>query len=390
MTYPVDWWHERKKDLISLVRTHSPVYVYNEEVVNDTLFDLLSIDAIDSLFYPLHINHHPQILEQANRLGAGFRCVSSTEISYLLECFPSMKPGKLLLIPNTTCPHDYNYGLKLGVNVVVNSLHPLRAWPDIFRKREIFIGIDMDNQKKSSESSTSHQYPSGTRISYSQIEPLMEILDRMGISLKGVHIQCHGSMHDSPELTKALSSLFENTSHFSDVAFLTLSNGLCKAIKDGQGKLDISLLTGDLEHFSDSYPWAKLWFDPGSDVVSHAGALLTSVHQVYKSEGIDIVKIDVDMKSLIQRGLLHGRDHHVLNLSKVNEEATKLTHIIGQDGEPWNGLGYMKKLSPAKKGDILLFTNAGAYGSDADLSTHFGEPVSEYYLRARRICQVPI
>ena len=137
MTYPVDWWYERKNELISLVHSNSPVYVYNEEAINDTLFDLLSIDAIESLFYPFHINHHPQVLEQVNRLGAGFGCVSSPEISCLLERFPLMKPEEFLFIPNYLCPHDYEYGLELGVNVVVNRLHPLRTWPDIFRNRKV-------------------------------------------------------------------------------------------------------------------------------------------------------------------------------------------------------------------------------------------------------------
>ncbi|MBW1887058.1 MAG: hypothetical protein JRI52_01735 [Deltaproteobacteria bacterium] len=73
-----------------------------------------------------------------------------------------------------------------------------------------------------------------------------------------------------------------------------------------------------------------------------------------------------------------------------NEEATMLANIIGQNGKPWNGLCYVKKLAPVKEGDILLITNAGAYGPETDLSPHFRGSISEHYLRARRICQVPI
>lgn len=118
--------------------------------------------------------------------------------------------------------------------------------------------------------------------------------------------------------------------------------------------------------------------------------LLISVDQVYKSKEIYCVKIDADIKSLIQRGLFNGRHPHILNLSKVNEEATILANIIWQDCEPWNGLCYMKKLAPVKEREILLITNAGAYGPETDLSIHFRESISEHYLRARRICQVPI
>ncbi len=390
MTYPVDWWYERKNELISLVHANSPVYVYNEEVINDTLFDPLSIDAIDSLFYPIHINHHPQILEQVNRLGAGFGCVSSLELSYLLERFSLMKPEEFLFTPNYICPHDYEYGLKLGVNVVVDTFHPLKTWTDLFRNREIFIGIDTDNKGTSSKLSTNHQYPSVPKISYSHIEPLMEILDRIGVSVKGIHIQRNSCIHDSLELTETASSLVEIYRHFPDVSFLSLGNGMGISTNSGQDKLDIPVLTRDLEQFREFYPWSKLWFDPGSHIISYAGVLLISVDQVYKNNGIYCVKIDADIKSLIQQGLFNGRHHNILNLSKVNEEATMLASIIWQDCEPWNGLCYMKKLAPVKERDILLITDAGAYGPETDLNTDFRESISEHYLKARRICQVSI
>lgn len=108
--------------------------------------------------------------------------------------------------------------------------------------------------------------------------------------------------------------------------------------------------------------------------------------QVYKGKEIYYVKMDADIKSLIQQRLFNGRPHHILNLSKVDEDATMLANIIGQDCEPWNELCYMKKLVPVKEKDILLITNAGAYAHEGGLSPHFRESVSEHFLRARRIC----
>ena len=46
-----------------------PLYVFDEETLNEILFDLLSIDVIDCLFYPVHANPHPKILRKAVEQG---------------------------------------------------------------------------------------------------------------------------------------------------------------------------------------------------------------------------------------------------------------------------------------------------------------------------------
>ena len=51
-----EWWHARKAELLALAEEGSPLYVYNEETLNETLFDLLSIEAVNRIFYPVKIS----------------------------------------------------------------------------------------------------------------------------------------------------------------------------------------------------------------------------------------------------------------------------------------------------------------------------------------------
>ncbi|MCP4666795.1 MAG: hypothetical protein GY849_10550 [Deltaproteobacteria bacterium] len=60
--FPDDWWRFRKEALLALVHKKCPLYVYNEETLDDTFINLLAIDAIDGLFYLVHENPHPRIL----------------------------------------------------------------------------------------------------------------------------------------------------------------------------------------------------------------------------------------------------------------------------------------------------------------------------------------
>ena len=63
-----EWWHARKGELLALAEEGSPLCVYNEETLNETLFDLLSIEAVNRVFYPVKANPHPKILEKAYEL----------------------------------------------------------------------------------------------------------------------------------------------------------------------------------------------------------------------------------------------------------------------------------------------------------------------------------
>lgn len=65
-----------------------PVAVYDGETINEIIFDLLSIDSIAKLLYPLTIGPHPEILERAHTLGArlkGFYVTGRNDLPHLEE-----------------------------------------------------------------------------------------------------------------------------------------------------------------------------------------------------------------------------------------------------------------------------------------------------------------
>ena len=99
MSRTQEWWHARKETLLGLAEEKSPLYVYNEEILNDTLFDLLSIEAVSRVYYPVEANPHPKILEKAYELDVCFKCRSWTEIDRLFSLFRNISPRRILFIP---------------------------------------------------------------------------------------------------------------------------------------------------------------------------------------------------------------------------------------------------------------------------------------------------
>ena len=107
------WWFERRDELKVLSKEKCPLYVYDDETLNDTFFDLLCIDAVDTLFYTVAANPLPRILEKAYQLGAGFKCASSVELEHVSRAFPGLESQKLLFAPIFAGPEEYDYAFKL-------------------------------------------------------------------------------------------------------------------------------------------------------------------------------------------------------------------------------------------------------------------------------------
>jgi len=111
-----DWWSPRKEELLRVAGKECPIYVYNEEALNETLFDLLSIDALDLLFYPVHTNPYPKILRKAFELHVGFKCVSIDEITHVLKNFPKLEPQRILFVPDHAHGEDFERAFDFSIH----------------------------------------------------------------------------------------------------------------------------------------------------------------------------------------------------------------------------------------------------------------------------------
>jgi len=110
---------------------------------------------------------------------------------------------------------------------------------------------------------------------------------------------------------------------------------------------------------------------------------LTEVTHVVSSDGINYIRIDMDMETFI-RQVLYGIHHDILNLHRSSEGTGLTAHLIGTDSEIKGPICCEAQLGPVEKGDLLLITNTGI------LPIHSKKPFHEHYLNARKMCPVPL
>jgi len=351
------WWYARRKELMAVAATKCPVFVYNEESLNDILFDLLSLDTIDALFYPVRINPHPKILRKVFEMGGGFRCISSDELDRLFALFPEINPETVLFTSETATCEGVALAFHYGTHVLVHDIKMILDNPRIFQERELFVTLAPDNGEESS------------------VQIINEILVPFQITLAGFFIESGGHLDTNirlPGLTEALG-----TSSKGPTVILGGESGV--VLNPEKDTVDIAATRERLDVIKETYPGFSLWLEPGSGVVSGAGVLLSRVVASNEKDGIYTARIEMPADPPLEAPF-PGTPHHTVNLSRMQEETSPLTMISGQEaGRP----------VPMEEGDILLFTNMGAFRSEK-MFQKGRQGVPEHYLHARKICPVKI
>jgi len=342
----------------------SPLYVFNEETLNEMLFDLLSIDVIDRLFYPVHANAHSKILRKGVELGVGFRCISCDEMEGLLQDFRGLDPKRILFFPVAAVGRDFERAFDRGAQVVVDDLDVIRRWPDVFRNRSVFI-----RRNRGSD-------PAEIGVT--------------GTSVQGFY--CSSRTDASPPFgAEATPSFFaEALTHFPEAAVFIVGNSTEQDMRREQGFMDIPALGECLENMAHSCPEFKLWLELPYEMLACAGVLITRVVEVGDQAGTPCIRVDANLKAPICNRR-YGISHRIVNLSRPDsDETVSLTHIIGQTGGAGNWIDLPTAPAIIEQGDALILTGTGAPGAGLRPEDQGSNGSAQHYLHARSMCRVRI
>ena len=102
-----------------------------------------------------------------------------------------------------------------------------------------------------------------------------------------------------------------------------------------------------------------MWFEPGKFIVSESGIFLAKVNVLKQTTATVFAGIDSGLNHLI-RPMFYDAYHHIVNASNPegkNRIYTVVGYICETDTFAWD-----RVIQEIREGDILAFSNAGAYG----------------------------
>jgi len=376
---PTAWWREKRDELLALAAQDSPLYVYNQGTLREAAEELQKLSPVNRIFYSIKANPYPQILELFYQMDLGFECVSPGEVNHILSLFPDIDRQRILFTPNFAPRAEYEHGLGQNVIVTLDNLYPLRAWPDLFAGREIFIRIDPGHGRGHHDFVKTAGSQSKFGVSLGQIDELVKLVKKCGTRVVGLHAHSGSGILTPGNWREVASVLASLTDRLGDVRVLDLGGGLGVVEKPGQIELDLRQVSEELAQVKEVYPQLELWLEPGRFLVAHAGVLLVHVTQTKQKGNIRYVGVNTGMNTLI-RPALYGAYHEIVNLTRLYDTKRVLVNVVGPICETGDVLGHERNLPAAKESDVLLIAVVGAYGHAMSSQYNLRPPAQEKFI----------
>jgi len=374
------WWRKKQTELIERAQNESPLFVYNEESILDSIEKVKAISNVDQYFYAIKANSNKGVVETLEKNGINFECVSIGEVEYLLDLFPDMDRSRILFTPNFAEKVEYAKGLELGIMVTLDNLYPMQAWPEMFADKEVFIRLDPGQGRGHHK----HVHTAGAHSKFGvyedQLQELVELTEKYNTHVVGLHAHTGSGIRTPYNWREEALFLAKMAKNFPEVRVLDLGGGLGVPEKPGQKKLDVLAVNETLTEIKQIYPDYELWIEPGRFMVAHAGVILAKVTQFKQKAEFNYVGINVGMNSLI-RPALYGAFHEIVNLSKANNKKNLVANIVGPICESGDTFGYSRRIATPDEGDIMLIATAGAYGRVMSSSYNMRPPAKEVFLK---------
>jgi len=355
------WWMQKRDQLLQVAARNLNAYVYDRDSVRTAARSLLSLRNVDRVLYAVKANFNPELLRALDAEGVDFECVSPGEVRWLEQEVPGFDTRRVLFTPNFAPREEYAWGLDKGLQVTLDNLYPLQAWPELFANQKLFIRLDPGQGRGHHEHVKTAGVHSKFGIPMFEVEELSQLVDAAGADVIGLHAHSGSGILDPDNWRNVAAELVKVAERFPSVATIDLGGGLGIPEKPGDKTFDLARLDVTLGEIRAAYPNYQLWLEPGRFLVARAGVLLTHVTQVKGKRDMRYIGVGTGMNSLI-RPALYGAYHEIVNLSKSHLVPTETVTIVGPICETGDRLGSDRLLPVSEENDVILIANTGAYG----------------------------
>jgi len=358
---PQPWWQQAREPLLAMAGQGTPHYACHLPTVRARARELRGIGVLDRRFYAIKANPHPDILRTLEAEGFGFECVSAGELERVFAVLPGLDPTRVLFTPSFAARAEYVAALAHDAWITLDSVYPLTHWPELFRKRDLWLRLDPGYGRGHHEKVRTG---GGAKfgLALEDIDAFAAAARALDARIFGLHAHLGSGISDAGHWRDVFGHLAAVADRLGTVEALNLGGGLGVDPKPEANPFDIEALARTLSEARALCPQYALWMEPGRYLVAEAGVLLVRATQVVEKSGIMRIGVDGGMNALLRPALYNAR-HEVVNLSRIDESATQVCNIVGPICESGDVLARHRRLPPTREGDVLLLATAGAYGA---------------------------
>jgi diaminopimelate decarboxylase len=343
----------------------TPVYVYDGEGIKAHYHRLKNAfpGVKVSLHYALKALNNINILKLLRKEGAGLDAVSLQEV--WLGIRAGFTPDQIMYTPNCVDFAEIQEAIKLGVHINIDNISILEHFGNTYGNTvPCCIRLNPHIMAGGHSNISVGHIDSKFGISIYQLRHVSRVVQSHNIKVTGLHMHTGSDILDSDVFLRGAELLFDAAADFPDLEFMDFGSGFKVAYKEGDIVTDIeetgARIAQAFKEFCKSYGRElELWFEPGKFIVSESGYLLVKANVIKQTTSTVFIGVDSGQNHLI-RPMFYDAYHHILNASNP-EGISRLYSVVGYICET-DTLGYDRKISEVREGDVLVIKNAGAYG----------------------------
>ena len=351
-------------DPLDLIRKYdAPLYVYDTGVIKQKFDRLMKAITVPKfkIHYACKALTNISVLKYIKSLGAGLDTVSVQEVRLGLRA--GFDPDDITYTPNCVSIEEIIQAKDLGVRINIDNISILEQYGTLYHGAEVCIRINPHIMAGGNTNISTGHIDSKFGISFHQLPLIQRIVKTTELKVTGLHMHTGSEILDAEVFLQGAEILLNIAESFPDLQFIDFGSGFKVAYYDDGIETDIEDLGQKLSlrfnEFCKVYGRdLTLEFEPGKYLVSEAGHFLVKVNVVKQTTSTVFAGVDSGMNHLI-RPMFYNAYHKIVNISKT-EGRERIYTIVGYICET-DTFGVNRKLHEITEGDILSFSNAGAY-----------------------------
>ena len=350
----------------------TPFYYYDTRVLADTLDEVkAAMQPHDNyhMHYAVKANTNPKLLQMICKAGFGADCVSGGEIQACIAAgFPA---DKIVFAGVGKADWEIELGLDAGIfSFNVESIPELEVINEIAAERgvvaKVAFRINPNVGAHTHANITTGLAENKFGIALEDIEKVVAIAKEMkNVEFIGLHFHIGSQILEMDDFA-ALANRINEIQERLDKQGVTMKNinvggGLGIDYQDPEGNT-----IPDFKSYFDTYsrllklrPGQQLHFELGRAIVGQCGVMVARTLYVKEATVKKFVIVDAGFTELI-RPAFYDAYHKIANLNS-NEEQEKYD-VVGPICESSDVFGKERMLAKTKRGDLIGFFSAGAYG----------------------------
>ena len=342
----------------------SPLYIYDAKRIATQYQRLTSaFKGVNNLKinYAVKALSNISVLKLMKQLGSGLDTVSIQEVQLGLAA--GFNAENIIFTPNGVSLGEIERAAELGCQINIDNLSVLEQFGTKHPKTPVCIRINPHVMAGGNTNISVGHIDSKFGISIHQIPHILRIVENTKMNINGIHMHTGSDILDIDVFLYASEILFDTAKNFRDLEFIDFGSGFKVPYKTGDIETNIEELGEKLSARFNTFckEYGKdltLAFEPGKFLVSESGQFLVNVNVVKQTTSTVFAQVDSGFNHLI-RPMLYGSQHEIRNISNP-EGRERFYSVVGYICET-DTFANNRRINEINEGDILAFSNAGAY-----------------------------